>query len=101
MRRILVDHARSKQRNKRGGKSHDLTFDEAHIITEDHLSSILELDMALEKLAASDERLAQGVELIYFGGLTYEETADQLGISRSTLYEDLKFAKAWLKKELT
>ena len=100
MRRILVDHARAKQREKRGGKARDLTFDEAAVVTDDNLPAILELDMALDKLAQVDSKLADGVQLLFFGGLSYEEAADQLGVSRTTFYEDLKFAKAWLRKEL-
>ena len=101
MRRLLVDHARAKQRDKRGGKAADLTFDEAAVVTEDNLPMILELDIALDKLAAINENMALGIQLLYFGGLTYDEAAEQLGVSRTVFYEDLKFAKAWLKRELS
>ena len=100
MRRILVDHARSKQREKRGGKMPDLTFDESMHLGGDAGPGILELDLALDKLAQVDEKIADAVQLIYFGGLTYEESAAQLGVSRTQFYEDLQFAKAWLSKEL-
>lgn len=100
MRRILVDHARGKQREKRGGKSPDLTFDEALFVEGEAEPGILELDMALDKLAEVDQKLADVVQLIYFGGLTYEEAAARLGVSRTRFYEDLQFAKAWLSKEL-
>jgi RNA polymerase sigma factor (TIGR02999 family) len=101
MRRLLVDHARAKQRDKRGGKAADLTFDEAAVVTEDNLPMILELDIALDKLATINENMAAGIQLLYFGGLTYDEAAEQLGVSRTVFYEDLKFAKAWLRRELS
>ena len=100
MRRILVDHARAKFSEKRGGRQAELTFDDDMVVTREHGPGILELDLALAKLASEDERLAQAVELRFFGGLTYEETADVLGVSRTTLYKDIVFAKAWLKAEL-
>ena len=100
MRRLLVDHARGRQREKRGGKARDLTLDEGVHVTEEDLPQILELDMALDKLTAINERLSQAVQLIYFGGLSYDEAAELLGMSRTSFYEDLKFAKAWLRREL-
>lgn len=100
MRRILVDHARGKQRAKRGGQARRLTLDEGAIATDECPPQILELDAALDKLAGIDAQLAQAVELVYFGGLTYEEASAQLGVSRTTFYERLQFAKAWLEKEL-
>ena len=100
MRRILVDHARAKHSDKRGGKLPAVTFEEGNVADDAATPSILELDMALDKLKLEDERLAQAVELMFFGGLTYEETASVLGISRTSLYKDVVFAKAWLKSEL-
>ena len=96
MRQILVDHARGRGREKRGGGQRNLTFDEAAHVDSHAPQTILEVDEALTRLASHDPRMAQGVELVYFGGLSSEETADVLGVSRSTLANDLKFAKAWL-----
>lgn len=100
MRRVMVDHARSRQSEKRGGNARDLTFEEGEVLTEQHWPVVLELDMALAKLQEKDPKLARAVELIYFGGLTYDEAASTLGLSRTVFYEELQFAKAWLRKEL-
>ncbi|MEO1034927.1 MAG: ECF-type sigma factor [Pseudomonadota bacterium] len=100
MRRILVDHARTKQRLKRGGSIADLTLNDADVADGKFQPGILDLDLALDKLEAMDSKLAESVQLIYFGGLTYEEAADYFGVSRTKFYEDFQFAKAWLKKEL-
>jgi RNA polymerase sigma factor (TIGR02999 family) len=99
-RRILVDHARSKRRNRRGGGAVMVPFDEAMLVTEESFSQMVEIDAALDKLAALDERKARIVELVFFGGLSKEEAAVAMGLSPSTLFRDLKFAKAWLAKEL-
>ena len=99
MRRILVDHARNKRAAKRGGGAMQITFDEAAIIGQPD-DELLEIDEALTKLATFDARMAKAIELRYFGGLGYEETAMAMNISVTTLYEDLKLAKAWLKREL-
>lgn len=100
MRQILVDHARGRRREKRGGGQRNLTFDEAAHVDGRSAQTILEVDEALTRLADQDPRMAQAVELVYFGGLSYDETAEVLGVSRSTLGNDLKFAKAWLKDAL-
>lgn len=100
MRRILVDHARHKRRAKRGGGVRALTLDEAIYVADAEDPRILHLDDALNRLAEFDARMARGIEMIYFGGLTTRETAEALGISRVTLNEDLKLAKAWLEREL-
>lgn len=100
MRRILVDHARGKQRLKRGGKNPDVTFEEGTTEDDKFQPDILDLDLALDKLEAIDPKLAECIQLVYFGGLTYEEAAAHFGVSRSAFYEDFQFAKAWLKKEL-
>lgn len=100
MRRVLVDHARHKQRAKRGGKAKALTFDEAAYIEVAGDPRILDLDEAMNNLEQFDARMAKAVEMIYFGGLTTTEAAEALGISRVTLHEDLKLAKAWLQREL-
>lgn len=100
MRRILVDHARSKQRLKRGGKSPNVTLNEAAVTDDKFQPDILDLDLALDKLEEMDPNLAESVQLVYFGGLTYNEAAAHFGVSRTTFYENFQFAKAWLKKEL-
>ena len=83
MRRILVDHARSRSREKRGGKAEDIPLDEA-----------------LDQLASFDERQAKIVELKYFGGMTLDETAEVLGVSRETVKRDWQIARAWLRQQL-
>lgn len=104
MRRILVDHARSRERDKRGGGVLALSYDEElHVPAggEGNTASVLELDEALSRLAEIDTRMVEAVELIFFGGLTYEEAAEVLGVSRSTLFEDVRFARAWLKRAMS
>ncbi|MEM6708856.1 MAG: sigma-70 family RNA polymerase sigma factor [Pseudomonadota bacterium] len=100
MRRILVDHARTKRREKRGGDQLQVTLDDSALAAPKSEDGIIELDEALEKFAQFDPRAAKAVELMFFGGLTYEETADVLGTSKTTVFEDLKIAKAWLAKEM-
>jgi len=100
MRRVLVDHARSGKRQKRGGGYDRVTLQEGSVAADGNDADILELDMALDKLASFDARMANAIELLYFGGLTYEEVAEMLDVSRSTLFEDVKFAKAWLHNEM-
>jgi RNA polymerase sigma factor (TIGR02999 family) len=101
MRRILVDHARTKQRMKRGGPGAlKVTLNENLRLSSGQNADILALDEAIEKLSRLDERKARIVELHYFGGLTYDETAKALQISAATVDRDLRFAKAWLFREL-
>ena len=101
MRRILVDHARSKKSLKRGGGARQITFDEAAMVSAENAVDLLDVDEALNRLAAFDPRMANAMELRFFGGLSHEETADVLEISTSTLFEDLKLAKTWLRRELS
>ncbi len=100
MRRILVDHARGKQSIKRGGGARQVTFDEAALVSADNAPNLLEIDSALSKLARFDPRMAKAIELRFFGGLSHAESAVALEISDTTLYEDLKLAKTWLRREL-
>lgn len=100
MRHILVDHARSHARQKRGGGAEKVPLDEAVMVGEQSGVDLLELDRALQKLATHDKRKSDIVELLFFGGLTYEEGAAALGISSATLHRELKMAKAWLYREL-
>lgn len=103
MRRILVDHARSKNREKRGGDAIKLTLNEDVLNSKSEEKSIdlMALDEALTRLEKLDEQQAKIVELRYFSGLTLEGTAEALRISRTTVATDWAMAKAWLHRELT
>jgi RNA polymerase sigma factor (TIGR02999 family) len=102
MRRILVDHARTKHRAKRGGSGEDLPLDEAMLVVSDEKTiDLIALDEALTRLAEFDEQQARIVELRYFSGLSLEETAAVLKVSRTTVATDWSLAKAWLHRELT
>jgi len=101
IRRILVDHARSRGYAKRGGNALRVPLDEVLLASQSRGIEVLALDQALESLAQLDARKSRVVELRYFGGLTVEETADVLGISPETAKRDWKMAKAWLFDALT
>jgi RNA polymerase sigma factor (TIGR02999 family) len=100
MRRILVDHARARSAQKRGGADTMVRFDESlgHGAATD--VALLELDTALERFTAVDERAARVVELRVFGGLTVPEVAEVLDISRRTVDNDWAMARMWLAREL-
>ena len=100
MRRILVDFARSRSYQKRGGAAPKVTLDEALVVSPEPGSDLVALDEALTALAAVDPRKAQVVEMRFFGGLSVEETAEALHVSRDTVMRDWKLAKAWLLREL-
>jgi len=100
MRRILIDHARSHVRDKRGGGREAVPLDEALVFSPEKSADFLELDSALDRLAELDPRQARIVELRFFGGLTVEEAAEVLGISPKTVKRDWSVAKAWLHGEL-
>jgi len=100
IRRILVDAARSRRSYKRGGDYWRIPFDE-HLHGKDGKpDNVVELDDALNVLARIDRRKAQALELRFFGGLSVEETAEVLGVSRETVLRDWRMARAWLKSEL-
>jgi len=99
MRRILVDHAKAARRAKRGGGARKISLDEAVLVASEP-ADLVELDRALQRLSAFDERKARAIELHIFGGMTYAETADALGVSAATVDRDLRMAKAWLHREL-
>ena len=104
MRRILVDHAKSLHRVKRGSGAAKLTLDDslsdAVVVAQNAPVRMIDLDRVLTQLARQDERKARLIELIYFGGLSGEEAAEVLGISLPTVNRDLKLAKAWLRLQL-
>lgn len=100
MRRILVDHARSRHYQKRGGDMARVTLDEALIVAQEPGQDLVALDVALTALAGIDQRKSQVVEMRFFGGLTLEETAAALEVSRDTVKRDWKMAKLWLLREL-
>jgi RNA polymerase sigma factor (TIGR02999 family) len=100
MRQILVDHARARRAEKRGGGARPVELEEAAACSHESPEDLLALDQALSGLAALDERKARIVELRYFGGLTPPETAELLDISLSTVSRELRSAEAWLKREL-
>lgn len=101
MRRIVIDHARARQRVKRGGVQQPVTLDEAMIAGEPRSIDVLALDEALTRLARLDERQARIVELRYFAGLSVEETAEVTGLSPATVKREWAMARAWLHAELT
>jgi RNA polymerase sigma factor (TIGR02999 family) len=101
LRHILVDHAKALHRAKRGGGAVKLSLDEALVVGQVAPSGILDLDDALKRLAVQDARKAEVVELIFFGGLTYDEAAAMLKISPATVHRELRMAKAWLHRDLT
>ena len=100
MRRILVDVARSHGYQKRGGGAQQVSFTEALGVAEGQPTDVVALNDALEALAEVDERASRVVELRFFGGLSVEETAEVLNVSRETIRRDWKFAKIWLLRQL-
>ena len=101
MRQILVEHARSRHAEKRGGERQRVTLDEGVAAGGPVDVDLLALEEALERLAARDAVQARIVELRYFGGLTNEETAAALGVSPATVKRAWVVARAWLFRELT
>jgi RNA polymerase sigma factor (TIGR02999 family) len=101
MRRILVDFARSRNYQKRGGQSPHIELEEAATVSAVVGSELLAVEEALKQLAAVDSRKSEVVELRFFGGLTVEETATALRVSPETVMRDWKLAKAWLLRELS
>lgn len=100
MRRLLVDHARSRLRQKRGGDQLRVELDSLELPTSESDVDLLALDSALERLLTINERTSRVLEMIYFGGLTQDSVAEVLDISRRTVDRDLNFGRAWLKREL-
>lgn len=100
MRRVLVDVARAKGYQKRGGGERRLTLIESRMPEKRPEYDLIALDDALEALEALDARKVQVVEMRFFGGLTVEETAEALGVSRDTVIRDWQFSKDWLRREV-
>lgn len=101
MRRLLVDYARARATEKRGGAATRVPLEEADPSVPPKEAAVLALDLALEKLAALDATQSKVVELRYFGGLTVDETAEVLGTSISTVNRAFFLAKVWLHRELS
>ena len=100
MRRILIDFARSRGYQKRGGAIPHLSLEEAPSLGCEPDANLVALDDALQGLAAVDERKSKIVELRFFGGLNVEETAEVLGVSTDTVLREWRLARAWLLREL-
>jgi len=101
MRRVLVDAARARRFDKRGGGAPMASIDEALVVSNEPQRDLVELDDALNALAVVDARKARVVEMRYFGGLSVEETADALHVSPGTVMRDWRLAKVWLLRELS
>lgn len=100
MRQILVDHARKKKAQKRGGDQTHITLEEDEINIREHAEQIVALDELLDQLSELDERMANTVELRFFGGMSIEETAGLLDVSTSTVDRDWQKARGWLYQRL-
>ena len=101
MRQILIEHARSHTRAKRGGGVGTISLDEAAIVSQARATELLALDDALERLATIDPRKSRVVELRFFGGLSVEEAAIVLNVAPNTVLRDWRLAKAWLHREIS
>jgi RNA polymerase sigma-70 factor, ECF subfamily len=100
MRRILVDHAKAKHREKRGGDIVKLSLDDLINLSQERTADLLALNDALDELTRIDERKSRVVELRFFGGFSVEETAQILEVSPETVMRDWKMAKAWLYQQI-
>lgn len=100
MRRVLVDHARKRGYQKRGGDARRVTLDEALVVSDERAAEVVALDDALTSLADLDERKSKIVELRFFAGLSIEETAEILAVSPGTVMRDWTLAKAWLRRAI-
>ena len=100
MRRLLVDHARGRQRDKRGGGQHKLSLDDGLGLSVDADADVLAVDQALQRLEALDPQQARIIELRFFAGLTVDEVAQQLGMSKRAAEAEWTMVAAWLRREL-
>jgi len=101
MRRVLVDHAKSRSRRKRDPGAAEPTGDDPAATLPPTDINVIALDEALESLQQLEPRLAQAIELHYFGGLTYEQIAEAAGASPATVHRDIRLARAWLVNEIS
>lgn len=100
MRQVLIDHARTRHYEKRGGKAVRISLEEAAVLSDERAEALIALDEALTELSAKDERQSKIVEMRYFAGLTIAETADYLEVSPDTVSRDWNMSKAWLYRRL-
>jgi len=100
MRHVLVDYARERLRQKRGGGAVHIPIDAAVVLSSQQVEQIVAVDLALQRLAATDERKSRVFEMRFFGGLTVEEVAEVLRVAPNTVIRDWNFARAWLRREL-
>jgi len=100
MRQILVEYARARAADKRGGGGQRFSLDDAPAFSEEKAAELVALDDALVALAKFDERKVRVIELRYFGGLSLEETAAALGLSIATIGHETRLARAWLRREM-
>jgi RNA polymerase sigma factor (TIGR02999 family) len=100
MRRILIDNARSKKRVKRGGDGRPVQLRDEDAVVDDHADELLALSDAIQRLAAEDPAAAELVKLRYFAGLSVQQGAMALGISRAAAYRHWTYARAWIQCEL-
>jgi RNA polymerase sigma factor (TIGR02999 family) len=101
LRHVLVDHAKARNRHKRGGGLEKIALDDAVMVGTEVAGYVLDLDDALKRLAERDPRKSQVIELLFFGGLTYDEAAEAMGVSPATVHRELILAKAWMHRELS
>ncbi len=101
MRRILIDHARRKKRQKRGGDQSRVDLKEDSLVWQVPLDEALAVHEALDELQKAEPQVAELVKLRYFAGLTVEEAAEALGISERSAYRDWRFARAWLQRRIS
>ena len=100
MRHVLVDHARERRRQKRGGGAIHVPLEAAALLSPQQVEHIVAIDLALHQLAIADERKSRVFEMRFFGGLTVSEVAEVLGVAPNTVIRDWNFARAWLRREL-
>lgn len=101
MRRVLVDHARGRDRAKRGDGAAPLALHDVALLSDDHAEELIAINSALESLTTFDARKGRVFELRYFGGMSVDEAAEALNVSPATVARDWRMAKAWLRREIT
>ena len=100
MRQILVEHARARAAEKRGGDRQKVSLDDALAFSAERAAELVALDEALTTLAGFDERKVRIIEMRYFAGLSLEETAEALGLSVATIGHEVRLTRAWLRREM-